>query len=121
MQFVKLPLGEGQYAEYQMYKAYVAQSGETNEMWLEHLSHCIRYALENELTVCQRRVIELYMQGYNGVEIAEELKIGPSTVSRTAHRGIARLTRCVRYATPATLNTPVDMTKQLLRLFNGGK
>jgi RNA polymerase sigma factor (sigma-70 family) len=115
-----LYLEDNLYGQHQMYKLYVAQSGETSEFWLTHLRNCLQYAMEHELSDRQRQILNLYLSGYNGKEIANELNVHESTVSRTLRRGIQRLTRCVKYATPRTLNAQVDMTKAMTRLLTGG-
>lgn len=115
-----LYLEDNSYGQNQMYKLYVSQSGETSELWLTHLRNCLQYAMEHELSDRQKQILHFYLSGYNGKEIARELNVHESTVSRALHRGIRRLTRCIKYSTPRTLNAQVDMTKYLTRLLKGG-
>lgn len=70
-----------------------------NEERLERLQRNLRYVRERELTPRQRRILEMrYEEGLSGVQIAAELGISPSTVSRTLHRARERLHRFLQYA-----------------------
>lgn len=75
------------------------QNAEDNTQRLERLRRGLRQAREQELTPRQRQVLELYFdQGMNIPQIAGELGLNPSTVSRTLRRAKDRLYRCLRYA-----------------------
>lgn len=52
---------------------------------------------KNELTERQRQVLSLSLSGMLHAEIALELGVSPSTISRTFYRGIRRLQRFLRY------------------------
>ena len=70
-----------------------------NEERLCRLRRNLRQVREKELTPRQRKILELrYEQGMSGVEIAEELGISPSTVSRTLGRARERLRRYLQYS-----------------------
>lgn len=70
-----------------------------NEERLCRLRRNLKQVREKELTPRQRKVLELhYEQGMSGVEIAEELGINPSTVSRTLSRARERLRRYLQYS-----------------------
>lgn len=61
---------------------------------VRNLTRCIR----EELTPRQRDLLlRYYVSGQNQREIAEELRINKSTVSRTIRRGEERLRLCLRY------------------------
>lgn len=52
-----------------------------------------------ELTPRQREVLALYMErDMNVTQIAAVLGVNKSTVSRSLHRAIRRLERCLRYS-----------------------
>jgi len=75
------------------------QNAEDNSERLERLRRGLRQARERELTSRQRQVLELYYdRGMNIPQIAEELGVNRSTVSRTLRRARDRLYRCLRYA-----------------------
>ena len=66
---------------------------------LDRLRRSLRRAKDQELTPRQRQILELYFEGgMNMAQIAGELGIHPSTVSRTLRRAKDRLYRCLRYA-----------------------
>lgn len=74
------------------------QNAETNDEQLARLRRNLRKARVQELTPRQQEVLALYYdEGLKMVEIARELGIDPSTVSRTLSRAKARLYRCLRY------------------------
>ena len=75
------------------------QNAEDNSERLERLRRNLRQARERELTPRQRQVLSLYYdQGMRIPQIAEELGLNRSTVSRTLRRARDRLYRCLRYA-----------------------
>lgn len=75
------------------------QNAEDNSERLERLRRNLRRAREQELTPRQRQLLELYYdQGLTIPQIAGELGLNRSTVSRTLSRARARLYRCLRYA-----------------------
>ena len=78
---------------------WLRENAEDNEEQLARLRKNLRLAREQELTPCQRQVLELhYEQGLSVTQIARQLDVNPSTVSRTLHRAHERLRRCLRYA-----------------------
>ena len=75
------------------------QNAGDNSERLDRLRRSLRQAREQELTPRQRQMLTLYYdQGMNIPQIAEELGLNRSTVSRTLQRARARLYRCLRYA-----------------------
>ena len=73
------------------------QAGDNHER-LERLRRNLRKAREQELTPRQAQMLRLYFdQGQSMVQIAQELGVHPSTVSRTLQRAKKRLYRCLRY------------------------
>ena len=72
--------------------------GESNSEQLERLLVYLPRAIETELTERQRQVVDLYFfRGMNLVQIAHELQVCPSTVSRTLQRASQRLRRVLVY------------------------
>lgn len=79
--------------------AWNRQNAEDNSQQLARLRRGLRRAREQELTPRQRQMLSLYYdQGMNIPQIAGELGLNPSTVSRTLRRARDRLYRCLRYA-----------------------
>lgn len=75
------------------------QNAADNSERLDRLRRNLRQAREQELTPRQRQVLSLYYdQGMNIPQIAAELAVNRSTVSRTLRRAKDRLYRCLRYA-----------------------
>ena len=75
------------------------QNAGDNSERLERLRRNLRQARERELTPRQRQMLELYYdQGMTIPQIAGELGLNRSTVSRTLRRARERLYRCLRYA-----------------------
>ena len=77
---------------------YLRETGEDNCLQMERLRRNLRRAREQELTPRQRQMLELhYDQRLSVTEIAKELGLHPSTVSRTLGRARERLRRYLRY------------------------
>ena len=75
------------------------QNAEDNSERLARLRRGLRQAREQELTPRQRQMLELYFdRGMNIPQLAEELGLNRSTVSRTLRRAKERLYRYLRYA-----------------------
>ena len=75
------------------------QNAGDNSERLERLRRNLRQARERELTPRQRQMLELYYdQGKTNPQIAGELGLNRSTVSRTLRRARDRLYRFLRYA-----------------------
>ena len=75
------------------------QNAGDNSEQLDRLRRSLRRAREQELTPRQRQTLELYFdQGMTIPQIARELGVNRSTVSRTLRRARDRLYRCLRYA-----------------------
>ena len=73
-------------------------AGDNSEQ-LARLRKNLRTARDRELTPRQRQLVRLYYdEGMNMTQIAQDLNINRSTVSRTIARARARLYRCLRYS-----------------------
>ena len=81
--------------EYQCMRRCLRNLDEPGELLSKKLAEAIRM----ELTPRQRQMVELYyLRQKPMVQIAEELGVNVSTVSRTIARGRRRLRNCLRYA-----------------------
>ena len=70
-----------------------------NSELLTRLYRNLRLAREQELTPRQQEVLALYYdQGLNIPQIAAQLGVNCSTISRTIRRARQRLYRCLRYS-----------------------
>ena len=79
--------------------AWTRQNAADNSQQLERLRRGLRRAPEQEPTPRQRQLLSLYYdRGMTIPQIAGELGVNPSTVSRTLRRARDRLYRCLRYA-----------------------
>ena len=77
---------------------YRRETAEDNALQMERLRRNLRQARERELTPRQQQILELrYDRQLSVTEIARELGVHPSTVSRTLKRAQERLRRCLRY------------------------
>ena len=58
----------------------------------------VKAVVEQELTPCQRRVVQaVYFENRKACDVARDLGVNKSTVSRTLHRARERIRRCLRY------------------------
>lgn len=58
----------------------------------------VRAVFERELTPCQQRVVQaVYFENRRVTDVARELGVSKSTVSRTLLRARERFRRCLRY------------------------
>lgn len=70
-----------------------------NSEILQRLRQGLRRARQQELTPRQQQLLDLYYdQGLTMPQIARQLGVNVSTVSRTIQRAKRRLYRCLRYA-----------------------
>ena len=77
---------------------WLRQNAEDNAEQLGRLRRNLRRARQQELTPRQREVLSLYYDdGLNMPQIARQLGIQSSTVSRTLRRAKERLYRCLQY------------------------
>ena len=73
---------------------WLRENAEDNHEQMARLRRQLLRARERELTARQRQVLDLYYEEQlKMVEIAAELGVATSTVSRTIHRAEARLRR----------------------------
>ena len=71
----------------------------TTLRYLQRLRQGLRRARQQELTPRQQQLLDLYYdQGLTMPQIARQLGVNVSTVSRTIQRAKRRLYRCLRYA-----------------------
>lgn len=83
---------------------YARLMAEDNAGELDQLRKNLARALREDVTPRQRQVLLLYYaRGMPMKEIARELGVDRSTVSRTMVRGEERLRRCLRYGGAALL------------------
>ena len=77
---------------------WLRQNAEDNTLQLERMKRNLRIAREKELTPRQRCMLELYYDRQMSVtEIAQELGVNISTVSRTLQRARNRLRHYLQY------------------------
>ena len=77
---------------------WLRENGEDNTIRLERMKRNLRIAREKELTPRQQYMLELYYDRQMSVtEIAQELHVNVSTVSRTLQRARNRLRRYLQY------------------------
>ncbi|MGM9661513.1 MAG: sigma-70 family RNA polymerase sigma factor [Oscillospiraceae bacterium] len=85
----------GIYAELEQWSR--SQQGDNSET-LERLRRNLRLARERELTPRQAEMLRMHFdEGKSMRQIARELGVAASTVSRTIARAEKRLRRCLRY------------------------
>lgn len=88
---------------------YARQMAQDNGQEISQLKKNLGQALREEVTERQRTMIVMYYaQGLNMSEIGEILGVDKSTVSRTIHRGEARLRKCLRYTSAGLLRSTVS-------------
>lgn len=74
------------------------QSGD-NSQQLAQLRRKLRLARQRELTPRQAEILRMrFEQGMKVTQIAHELGVNKSTISRTITRGKGRLRRCLEYS-----------------------
>ena len=78
---------------------WLRQNAPDNGEQLDRLRTKLRYARSAELTQRQQQLLRLYFEeGKTMPQIARELNVSCSTVSRTLRRARERLYRCLRYS-----------------------
>lgn len=78
---------------------WLRQNASDNGEQLDRLRTKLRYARSAELTQRQQQMLRLYFEeGKTMPQIARELHVSCSTVSRTLRRARERLYRCLRYS-----------------------
>lgn len=74
------------------------QSGDNGDR-IRHLLSNLPLAVEQELTVRQKEILQMrFTRGMSVTDIARELGINKSTVSRSLSRSMERLYRALRYS-----------------------
>lgn len=85
--------------------AYARLMSEDNSRQMQCLRRNVMRAIREEVTERQRQMLLMYYaQNMKMAEIAAELGVERSTVSRTIKRGEARLKRCLRYGAARLLS-----------------
>lgn len=79
-------------------QVWLREHSEDNSEQLSRLKRNLRRARELELTPRQRQMLAMHFdQNRTVTQIARELGVNPSTVTRTLQRAKRRLYRCLRY------------------------
>lgn len=72
----------------------------SNTQKIEQMKQKVRDAIESELTPRQKQVLLIALsKGFSQTQIAQDLGVDKSTISRTMSRAIKRLRRVLKYAT----------------------
>ena len=78
---------------------WLRENADDNQEQMERLLRNLRKARLQELTPRQQQMLSMrFEQNMSGAEIARELGLNRSTVSRTLRRAQERLRRCLQYA-----------------------
>ena len=78
---------------------WLQENADDNQEQIERLLRNLRKARVQELTARQQQMLSMrFEQNMSGAEIARELGLNRSTVSRTLRRAQKRLRRCLQYA-----------------------
>ena len=78
---------------------WLRENADDNQEQMERLLRNLRKARVQELTPRQQQMLSMrFEQNMSGAEIARELGLNCSTVSRTLRRAQERLRRCLQYA-----------------------
>ena len=78
---------------------WLRENADDNQEQMERLLRNLRKARVQELTPRQQQMLSMrFEQNMSGAEIARELGLNRSTVSRTLRRAQKRLRRCLQYA-----------------------
>lgn len=78
---------------------WLCENGDDNTAQLERMRRSLRQARQQALTPRQREMLVMrYERNMSGSEIARELGLNRSTVSRTLRRARDRLRRCLQYS-----------------------
>ena len=79
-------------------QVWMRENAEDNSEQLSRLKRNLRQARELELTPRQRQVLAMHFdQDLSVTQIARELHVNPSTITRTLQRAKGRLRRRLRY------------------------
>ena len=72
--------------------------GDSNTERIARLLEHLPRAMEEELTARQRQIVEMHFyEDLTVTQIAQQLKVHPSTVTRTLQRSAEKLQRVLRY------------------------
>ena len=78
---------------------WLRENADDNQEQMERLLRNLRKARVQELTPRQQQMLSMrFEQNMSGAEIARELGLNRSTVSRTLRRARERLRRCLQYS-----------------------
>ena len=73
------------------------EGGDTNRTDINRMKSFLSRAMVSELTEKQHYCLEQYFGGRKMKDIAKELGVNPSTVTRTIQRSIEKLKKATRY------------------------
>ena len=80
------------------YDSYIKEDGNTNKDKIHRMKAILFSALQNELTDMQRTcLVEHYLHGKKGKDIAAEYNLNPSTVSRHITKAKNKLQHIASY------------------------
>jgi len=92
--------------DYGEYRDYLLSLNDDNSYSRNTLRKNLRRAISEELTQRQKELLIMYyIRRQTMVEIANELSLSPSSVSRTIKRGRIKLKRCIRYGAKELLSS----------------
>ena len=104
-----MPDSQFNYERYNEYQTYLLQLGEDNSKSRSVLMANLARAVREDITARQWQLIQMYyVEQMTMPDIAAELGVQVSTVSRTIKRGRERLQRCLRYGARELLNSVND-------------
>ena len=88
---------------------YTRQMAADSSQEVSRLKRNLLLALREDVTQRQRQTLLMYYaEGRTMQEIADQLGVDKSTVSRTIKRGERRLQRCLRYGAERYLRDPME-------------
>lgn len=81
------------------HRSWQQQRSSDNSRLLERLQGKLLQAMEEALTPRQRQILTLhFFQNMSVTQIAHELQLSKSSVSRTLHRGLEKLEKTLQYS-----------------------
>ena len=81
------------------FQQWLLELAETNEESLSRVRKNLVTAIQEELTPRQQEILHLlFFSGCPAREVARQLNVAPSTVTRTKQRALKNLARALRYS-----------------------
>ena len=94
---------------YNEYQEYLMRLGDDNAKTRERLLLNLRRAIREEITDKEWQAMQMYyVRQIKMTDIADELGVNVSTVSRNIRRGREKLRRCLRYGAKELLSEEED-------------